>query len=55
MASSEGGMDIEEVAHSTPEKIVTEFVDPLTGLTDAQAGWPRHRRAEGLRRQAVDT
>ena len=37
IASSEGGMDIEEVAHSTPEKIITEFIDPLTGLTEAQA------------------
>ncbi|MDE2401924.1 MAG: ADP-forming succinate--CoA ligase subunit beta [Burkholderiales bacterium] len=37
IASSEGGMDIEEVAHSTPEKIITVFVDPLTGLTDALA------------------
>ncbi|NTV09964.1 MAG: ADP-forming succinate--CoA ligase subunit beta [Zoogloea sp.] len=37
MASSEGGMDIEEVAHSTPEKILKEFVDPLVGLTEAQA------------------
>ena len=37
MASYEGGMDIEEVAHKTPEKIVTVFVDPLVGLTDAQA------------------
>ena len=37
MASSEGGMDIEEVAHKTPEKIIKVFVDPLTGLTDAQA------------------
>ena len=37
IASSEGGMDIEEVAHSTPEKIVTEFIDPLTGLSDEQA------------------
>jgi succinyl-CoA synthetase beta subunit len=37
IASSEGGMDIEEVAHSTPEKIITSYVDPLTGLTDAQA------------------
>jgi succinyl-CoA synthetase beta subunit len=37
MASSEGGMDIEEVAHSTPEKILKEFVDPAVGLTDAQA------------------
>jgi succinyl-CoA synthetase beta subunit len=38
IASSEGGMDIEEVAHSTPEKIIKVFVDPLVGLTDAQAG-----------------
>jgi len=37
MASSEGGMDIEEVAHSTPEKILKVFVDPAVGLTDAQA------------------
>ena len=37
MASSEGGMDIEEVAHATPEKILKVFVDPLVGLTDAQA------------------
>ncbi|CAM5366077.1 MULTISPECIES: ADP-forming succinate--CoA ligase subunit beta [unclassified Thauera] len=37
MASSEGGMDIEEVAHNTPEKIIKVFVDPLVGLTDEQA------------------
>ena len=37
MASSEGGMDIEEVAHQTPEKILKVFVDPLLGLSDAQA------------------
>ena len=37
IVSSEGGMDIEEVAHSTPEKILTEIVDPATGLTDVQA------------------
>jgi succinyl-CoA synthetase beta subunit len=36
IASSEGGMDIEEVAHSHPEKIIKTFVDPLTGMTDAQ-------------------
>ncbi|MBU0602348.1 MAG: ADP-forming succinate--CoA ligase subunit beta [Gammaproteobacteria bacterium] len=36
MASSEGGMDIEEVAHNTPEKIIKVFIDPLTGMTDAQ-------------------
>ncbi len=57
MASSEGGMDIEEVAHKTPEKIIKVFVDPLLGLTDAQAlelatgiGVP-----EGSIAQAVDT
>jgi succinyl-CoA synthetase beta subunit len=37
MASSEGGMDIEQVAHSTPEKIIKVFIDPATGLTDTQA------------------
>jgi succinyl-CoA synthetase beta subunit len=36
MASSEGGMDIEEVAHKTPEKIIKVFIDPLVGLADAQ-------------------
>src|ERR1700694_5126418 len=37
MASSEGGMDIEEVAASTPEKIHKVAIDPTAGLTDAQA------------------
>src|SRR6059036_1740201 len=37
MASCEGGMDIEEVAHATPEKIIKVFVDPQVGLSDAQA------------------
>jgi len=37
IASSEGGMDIEEVAHSSPEKIITVYADPKDGLTDAQA------------------
>ncbi len=37
MASSEGGMDIEQVAHDTPEKILKVYVDPLVGLSDAQA------------------
>ncbi len=37
IASSEGGMDIEEVAHSSPEKIITVFADPALGLTDEQA------------------
>ena len=33
--STEGGMDIEAVAHDTPEKIVTVAIDPETGVTDA--------------------
>ena len=37
MASSEGGMDIEEVAAKTPEKIHKVFVDPKAGLTDREA------------------
>jgi succinyl-CoA synthetase beta subunit len=37
MASSEGGMDIEEVAAHTPEKIHKVFIDPSRGLTDAEA------------------
>jgi succinyl-CoA synthetase beta subunit len=36
VASTEGGMDIEEVAHSTPEKIITFSIDPATGV------WPHH-------------
>ncbi len=56
MASSEGGMDIEQVAHDTPEKIVKVFIDPSEGMTDAQGeelargiGVP-----EGSRTQAID-
>jgi succinyl-CoA synthetase beta subunit len=37
MASSEGGMDIEEVAAKAPEKIHKIFIDPMQGLTDAEA------------------
>ena len=36
IVSSEGGMDIEGVAHDTPEKIVTEIIDPAQGVTAAQ-------------------
>src|SRR6516162_2369995 len=36
VASTEGGMDIEEVAHSTPDKITTFSIDPATGV------WPHH-------------
>src|SRR5260370_850460 len=37
MASSEGGMDIEKVAASTPDKIHKVAIDPKAGLTDAPA------------------
>jgi succinyl-CoA synthetase beta subunit len=36
VASTEGGMDIEDVAHNTPEKIHTFSIDPATGV------WPHH-------------
>ncbi len=39
IASTEGGMDIEEVAHSTPEKITTVTIDPAEGFQ------PHHGRA----------
>ncbi len=37
MASSEGGMDIEEVAAKTPDRIKKVFIDPAQGLSDADA------------------
>ena len=37
MASTEGGMDIEEVAEHSPEKIIKEWIDPGVGLQDFQA------------------
>jgi succinyl-CoA synthetase beta subunit len=37
MASTEGGVEIEEVAHRSPEKIHREPIDPLCGLLDFQA------------------
>jgi succinyl-CoA synthetase beta subunit len=52
ICSSEGGMDIEEVAHSTPEKIITELVDPLVGLTDAQV--KKVAEAVGMSGNTVD-
>ena len=57
MASYEGGMDIEEVAHKTPEKIVKVFINPLVGMTDEQA----KKLADGIgvpaasQAQAIDT
>src|SRR5438067_8049665 len=54
MASSEGGMDIEEVAAKTPEKSRKVFIDPVQGLSDADAdeialgiGIPQSALAEG--------
>src|SRR5688500_16031102 len=54
MASSEGGMDIEEVAANTPERIHKVSIDPVQGLTDADAdeialgiGIPQAALAEG--------
>src|SRR5262249_7637710 len=37
MASTEGGMDIEEVAARTPQKIIREHIDPATGMMPYQA------------------
>ena len=37
MVSTEGGVEIEKVAAETPEKIIKEWIDPSTGLTEDQA------------------
>jgi succinyl-CoA synthetase beta subunit len=42
VASTEGGMDIEEVAHKTPDKIVTFSVDPTTGFMPHHARYVAH-------------
>ena len=47
VVSTEGGMDIEEVAHDTPEKIVTVAIDPATGVTP-------HRRPQARRGAEAD-
>jgi len=56
MASSEGGMDIEEVAAKTPEKIHKVFIDPGKGLTERDAsevagkiGIPETARPEAVK------
>jgi succinyl-CoA synthetase beta subunit len=38
VVSTEGGMDIEQVAHDTPDKIVTVAIDPEKGVTSADVG-----------------
>lgn len=56
MASTEGGMNIEEVAESHPEKIIKEWVDPTIGLQPYQArkiafslGWEGNAFKEGVK------
>ena len=46
VASTEGGMDIEEVAHNTPEKILSFSIDPATGFMPHHA--PRVAQALGF-------
>ena len=45
VASTEGGMDIEKVAHDTPEKIVTITVDPVTNICRITCGGSPRRSA----------
>ncbi len=56
MASTEGGMNIEEVAETSPEKIIKEWIDPAIGLQAFQArkiafamGWEGTAFKEGVR------
>jgi succinyl-CoA synthetase beta subunit len=56
MASTEGGMNIEEVAETTPEKIFKEWIDPAIGLQPFQArkvafalGWEGNAFKEGVK------
>jgi succinyl-CoA synthetase beta subunit len=56
MASSEGGIEIEQVAATTPEKIITVAVHPFLGLREYQArliadgiGLPRHHHADFIK------
>ncbi|MBL7858429.1 MAG: ADP-forming succinate--CoA ligase subunit beta [Cyclobacteriaceae bacterium] len=56
MASTEGGMNIEEVAETTPEKIIKEWIDPAVGLQAFQArkvafslGWEGNAFKEGVK------
>jgi succinyl-CoA synthetase beta subunit len=57
MACAEGGVEIEEVAARSPEKIITEPVDPLSGLQPFQArklAFALGLGGDSLLRQAVD-
>ena len=52
MASSEGGMDIEEVAEKTPEKIFKESVNPAIGVQPCQA-WSLGRALDFLEKDKI--
>lgn len=52
MTSSEGGMEIEEVAAATPEKIHKSYIDPEVGLTDEQA--LAHAKSAGAPDASID-
>jgi succinyl-CoA synthetase beta subunit len=47
VVSTEGGMDIEQVAEDTPEKILTVNIDPLTGVTADDACQARESAQAG--------
>ena len=50
VVSTEGGMDIEAVAHDTPEKIITVDIDPAAGVTAADVDKHRRRRSSSRAR-----
>ena len=62
MVSTEGGMDIEEVAHHSPEKILKETIEPAIGLQrfrrklrslgNVEADFERQRQRSVLKRSA---
>jgi len=52
VVSTEGGMDIEAVAHDTPEKIITVAIDPAAGVTDADVA--AITQAYGLEGAAIE-
>ncbi len=56
VVSTEGGMDIETVAHDTPEKIITVDIDPSAGVTAANiAALSEALKLEGAARADADT
>jgi succinyl-CoA synthetase beta subunit len=52
VVSTEGGMDIEAVAHDSPEKIITIDIDPATGVTEADVA--KINAAYGLTGEAAE-